>query len=270
MDDSAYLRAVCWSPFDDGPRLVYADRLEERGECARAEFIRVQCELATIDRKLGEHNSDSKGTCICRCCVILRKAIAPLRRRERELLEAFAPGRRKRNRWHWLQPLCEIMPPGWEATRDYDAVTFRRGFVSIITLTCRQFLGGPCEQCNGFEFIGLMSSPFERACSACRGTGHVEGLAAALFAAAPVTEVRLSDREPYQAEGAFWWSLAARPEMSSYLPNELLELLPGGKTGNFSSSNAAHAALSAACVAVGRARAKLPALARPVSADSPR
>lgn len=45
-DWPALLRAVIESPDDDTPRLVAADWLEERGEPARAELIRVQCELA--------------------------------------------------------------------------------------------------------------------------------------------------------------------------------------------------------------------------------
>ena len=47
--ESALLATVCAAPEDDGPRLVYADWLEETGEpanVARAEFIRAQCELA--------------------------------------------------------------------------------------------------------------------------------------------------------------------------------------------------------------------------------
>jgi uncharacterized protein (TIGR02996 family) len=41
----AMLHAMANSPTDHLPRLVYADWLEERGNAARAEFIRVQCEL---------------------------------------------------------------------------------------------------------------------------------------------------------------------------------------------------------------------------------
>jgi uncharacterized protein (TIGR02996 family) len=41
----ALLRAVCESPDDDTPRLVFADWLQENGEEARAEFIRLQCEF---------------------------------------------------------------------------------------------------------------------------------------------------------------------------------------------------------------------------------
>ncbi|MFL5340268.1 MAG: TIGR02996 domain-containing protein [Gemmataceae bacterium] len=45
MNHVIFLQAIRANPDDDGPRLVYADWLEERGECDRAEFIRVQCEL---------------------------------------------------------------------------------------------------------------------------------------------------------------------------------------------------------------------------------
>lgn len=44
-----FLRAVCASPDDDSVRLVYADRLEERGDGVRAEFIRLQCRLDSED-----------------------------------------------------------------------------------------------------------------------------------------------------------------------------------------------------------------------------
>jgi uncharacterized protein (TIGR02996 family) len=47
--EDALLAAVWASPHDDLPRLVYADWLDETGDpakAARAEFIRVQCELA--------------------------------------------------------------------------------------------------------------------------------------------------------------------------------------------------------------------------------
>ena len=49
MSHDAFLHAIHASPADDLPRLVYADWLEENRDAARAEFIRVQCELAPID-----------------------------------------------------------------------------------------------------------------------------------------------------------------------------------------------------------------------------
>ena len=45
-DDDAFLAAIIADPDNDMPRLVYADYLDERGDSDRAEFIRVQCELA--------------------------------------------------------------------------------------------------------------------------------------------------------------------------------------------------------------------------------
>ena len=41
-----FLAQICDNPADDTVRLVFADWLEEHGEPERAEFIRVQCELA--------------------------------------------------------------------------------------------------------------------------------------------------------------------------------------------------------------------------------
>jgi uncharacterized protein (TIGR02996 family) len=45
-DAPALLEAIRAAPDDDAPRLVYADWLDEHGQPERAEFIRVQCELA--------------------------------------------------------------------------------------------------------------------------------------------------------------------------------------------------------------------------------
>jgi len=44
----ALLRSILTSPQDDTPRLVYADWLEENGDGARSEFVRVQVELARL------------------------------------------------------------------------------------------------------------------------------------------------------------------------------------------------------------------------------
>ena len=46
--ETALLRAIRDLPEEDTPRLVYADYLDEEGSAARAEFIRVQCELARL------------------------------------------------------------------------------------------------------------------------------------------------------------------------------------------------------------------------------
>jgi uncharacterized protein (TIGR02996 family) len=48
MDDDAFIRAIVAQPDDDGLRLAYADWLEAKGRSQRAEFIRVQIELARL------------------------------------------------------------------------------------------------------------------------------------------------------------------------------------------------------------------------------
>ncbi len=48
MTHDQFMRAIRAAPDDDGPRLVYADWLEENGGPARAEFIRVQCARARL------------------------------------------------------------------------------------------------------------------------------------------------------------------------------------------------------------------------------
>jgi len=46
LDREPFLQAIFAAPDDDLPRLVFADWLDEHGEPAWAELIRVQCELA--------------------------------------------------------------------------------------------------------------------------------------------------------------------------------------------------------------------------------
>jgi uncharacterized protein (TIGR02996 family) len=50
MDHDVFLQAILTQPDEDLPRLIYADWLEEQGDIARAEFIRVQCALAPMER----------------------------------------------------------------------------------------------------------------------------------------------------------------------------------------------------------------------------
>src|SRR5262245_26732826 len=50
-DHHAFQQAILANPDDDAPRLIYADWPEEQGDSDRAEFIRVQCELAQMPRR---------------------------------------------------------------------------------------------------------------------------------------------------------------------------------------------------------------------------
>src|SRR3954471_17475622 len=99
------LRAIRHDPDDDSLRLVYADWLEEHGGpegLARAEFIRVQMELA----RAGGDDPRAAG----------------LRARQDALLE--------RHGADWAAPVAGL-------AREY---TFRRGFVEEVTLSAARFL----------------------------------------------------------------------------------------------------------------------------------
>src|SRR5262245_16095557 len=101
MSAAAFLRAIWDHPNDDGPRLVYADWLDEQGD-PRGEFIRLQCELARLDE------SDPRRW--------------PLEGRERFLLSQYGKG--------WAGPLRRFAR-SWR---------FRRGFVEDVTLPLAEFL----------------------------------------------------------------------------------------------------------------------------------
>jgi uncharacterized protein (TIGR02996 family) len=101
-DEDALLRAVIADPEDDAPRLIYADWLDERGQCERAEFIRLQIaltEMPTDDERRPK-----------------------LRRRAQRLLERCG--------MTWTEPLRP-------AVHQYH---FSRGFVEIVTCEASRFL----------------------------------------------------------------------------------------------------------------------------------
>ena len=148
LDADAFLRMIVANPDDHVPRLVFADFLEENGDPARAEFIRVQCELAS-------GVGDPARECL-------------LARRERELLRLHEE--------RWVRPvgelvnrefnLCRAMMKkvraGPDARADLSAEErmlleryerygatpppalidwqFRRGFLERVTITARAFL----------------------------------------------------------------------------------------------------------------------------------
>jgi uncharacterized protein (TIGR02996 family) len=105
-----WLGAIRASPEDDAVRLVYADWLEEHGEAARAEFIRVQCALASAEG-LDE-----------------RRAKA-LQLREKELL--------REHRDAWLGPLAPLADDWAQQTH----LRFRRGLIEAASLPAAVLLG---------------------------------------------------------------------------------------------------------------------------------
>ncbi len=134
--DAHLLAAVLEEPESDALRLVCADFWEEHGEVERAEFIRVQVELAQMEAR---HHHE------CTSTVKRGMEAAGLRRRERELLTLSVE-----QRWPDYAPAI----PCWlnadstvtvhrEATAKSvysSTVAFRRGFIAAITCTAADWL----------------------------------------------------------------------------------------------------------------------------------
>lgn len=189
LDQQALLAAICEGPEDGLPRLAYADFCEETGDAARAEFVRVQmelakranckmCEFATMAKRVYDA---SQPEVTCMACMFLDH-------RSRELLNAF-PVDDHRNLANSFYAWCQ----GRSIKCEFE---MRRGFVDRVTLTCDDWMK------------------------------HGK----ALVKVAPLTEVRLSDKQPQptQIEDTgrpvlVWWRPNDGPLYAS-LPHELWEI----------------------------------------------
>jgi len=114
--EEAFLASIVDKPDDDAPRLIFADWLDEHGQPERAEFIRVQCQLAQLecgidplrdyawsleDAYKGQDHCDLLG-CLCTLAEqdqaeSLRQA---LREREQALYAEFGKT--------WIEPLLTM------------------------------------------------------------------------------------------------------------------------------------------------------------------
>jgi uncharacterized protein (TIGR02996 family) len=111
----ALLASVCQHPDEDTPRLVFADWLQEHGDETRAEFVRVQCEIARLPDG---------------------KKMQTRQVREKELLDAH------RDEWSApLKPSFAYYYGGIYAHHYAPPVVFRRGFVETIAMDVGTFAG---------------------------------------------------------------------------------------------------------------------------------
>ncbi len=323
-DGPALLRSVLANPGDDAPRLIYADWLDESaaanvcpqcgghpekvsaGSCGgqgledldgkcftcnstgvvsngnreRAEFIRVQCELARLGDPQDCVTRDGGYATGCTCHV------CALRRRERDLLN---------DHWRdWIAPLtsgdCHVTNLHGPSSVPFPVwVTFRRGWVSAVTLPLGVFLGGRCERCGGSgvdpeseckvcgnhpDDTGTIEhgrgcytqdsdgGGYSRGddCDTCGGRGTRPGVAKRLFETCPLEAVTLSDREPYETGDHWFWSTLEHDDLRggrAGLPDAIRDHMGRGYHGPYPTASAALAALSAACVNYGRQLAGL-------------
>jgi uncharacterized protein (TIGR02996 family) len=258
--ERALLRAVLEYPDDDNPRLVMADWWEEHGQSARAEFCRVQCELATF-RVPGHYPHHSPecpypgrgGPRACRCGTrrFLSEAgeeYEALRRREGALFDAHGPD--------WAPP--EFYPALGDVERVAvePAAYFRRGFVDSVSLTLAQLWGEACGRCGGRGYPWLTGVDPKK-CDACKGEGRVKGVAPKLFSLLPLTRVTLTDREPLEDRGGYCWQVGDG-NRAFMLPFHIwVEGVPT-ISGPHPTRALALAAASDACVALGRSVADVP------------
>ena len=115
----AFLAAILAAPEDDTPRLIFADWLEEDGDPARAEFIRLQIEY---DKHCDPHER--------------APLWEPMRQRIRELLVLPGIEGINCNGYCWSEPLhkLRIEKSFWRTQ------SFRRGFVECVTMEGDQWV----------------------------------------------------------------------------------------------------------------------------------
>lgn len=233
-DETRLLRAILAEPFEDTPRLMYADEIEARGERERAEFIRVQCELARFATFDPDHRREFNELARGR----LAKRMTRLERGESESLKfarAIEEGGRlydqrrdylrgrERELWascgeSWVRPL-----PGWPITRNAPgrcrthwgthtgqdinqtiSGEWSRGFVSEIRCRLAVLLGHECRECAGPD-DGAFAVNDRRRCAACDGARRTTGVAAELFRAHPILGVAATGVRPGLSERDGWY-----------------------------------------------------------------
>jgi len=215
------MRAVLIDPFDDGPRLVYADWLDEHGDHARAEFI--HCQIAHAVIPVRECDRIYPGCTVDMACPYVYHD---------HKCRGYLPQQRCIELWdkHGVE---------WFGKNDFkmDVV---RGWPSRVSLTMAALMGGPCERCEGrpandfpCDCLDHIQASCDyhnrRKCKTCKGTGTTPGLAAAL-SRWPVTAVSLVDARPWRANNSgmfFWWRASAwtdrSDESDGNLPDELFD-----------------------------------------------
>jgi len=142
-----FIRAICEDPENDSLRLAFADYLEESGESEYSEFIRVQCELASMTpcptcsgcglhryKDFADGVANFSDSLPCFRCEGKGwrdpERLYTLRRRELKLLAGTAGNLR---RWKWVG--------GADAPLNNNRIQykFRRGFVEKIACTAADF-----------------------------------------------------------------------------------------------------------------------------------
>ena len=151
MNEQSLLAAVLADPDDDAPRLIYADWLDEQGDCDRAEFIRVQCELARVPNphnfQRGDDVSNGFRCCRCRFCLLARReeesvgGWSALPHNRPAWLSGWFPGGDRRPVVDWYRGELGVAAiEGGPDSASRPRGTFRRGFVRAVRCSAADWL----------------------------------------------------------------------------------------------------------------------------------
>jgi uncharacterized protein (TIGR02996 family) len=190
-DPAAFLAKIVAEPDQDLPRLQYADWLDEHGQPERAEFIRVQVELARIEAspaflKLADTLRPTLGRVtdgVIALGIEQREDVAALRRREGELLAEHGTA--------WLAATAPPAHEPWTTMRPVHGPAWRRGFVAGFACTWPDWQAHAaallaacpirrvnrlraCDRCGGGIARRVLDAVAYDPCPTCRGTGWVD------------------------------------------------------------------------------------------------
>jgi|SRR5262245_121648 len=143
MTDESLYRAVVAAPDDDAPRLVLADWYEEHGHPERAEFIRLQIEIARREA-LGDEWTEPAPAKGADQVPVDRTPTDRLQRRLRALWKTHGA--------KWVAGL-----PKWAAKK----CEFRRGFCGFVEATTRQWLAIGAKLRSAHPIEGVSIRRFE-------------------------------------------------------------------------------------------------------------
>ena len=188
----ALLAGIIKFPQDDLRRLVTADWLEEHGQAERAEFIRIQIDLAANPKPHNPYCATSESPSHwCDECA-WREKYFYVERREQEL---WADHGRE---WFGYSALWLTSDKPNEPRMD-DGFVVSRGFVSGWRGPIVQWRGVECVNCQGVGWAdqdrgGRLDN---LDCPQCHGTGGARGCGPLLVREHPIEVVKLTGMSPH-------------------------------------------------------------------------
>jgi uncharacterized protein (TIGR02996 family) len=247
-DGDMLLQVIREHPADNLPRRAYADWLEETGDTNRAEFIRIQVQLAELAEC--EHVDKAQARSNCPRCDY-----------ECRVWHLLVKGP---DYWaRWAEPLPSLMrvPPQRPRTPWDMPWVFARGFVAQVRLTCDEFMGpgaaGSIFQAHPVERVDLKDKRARRC---------TWGRREPVWEWTPIdhtgskTQVVIFEGDYSAPPAPRDYLQEARGRLPSagaeFIPSCLYKLLQGTPTLSYRSEDAARLALSRACVSWGQAEAR--------------